>query len=169
MISEKMQEALNGQIREEVFSAYLYWSMSAYFEGKNLGGYGSWFRTQAIEEMAHAEKFFKFVLDRGGAPILQSIDAPPAVWDSPLAAWEDAYKHECHISSCINKLVAVAKDENDNATRNMLEWFVNEQVEEEKTADEQVQNLKLIADNGYGLLMLDREAAQRVFAAPAAE
>jgi len=168
MISKKMEAALNDQIREETYSAYLYWSMAAWFEAENLRGFANWMRVQTQEEMVHAIKFYTFILDRGGGVKLQALAAPANKWDSPLAAFQAAYKHEQHITGRINELTALARKENDNAALIMLEWFVNEQVEEEKNADEKVKTLKLVGDNGHAILMLDREAATRVFVPPAA-
>jgi ferritin len=112
--------------------------------------------------MFHARKFGEFIYERGGKVNLKAIKAPESTWDSPLAIFEAAYKHECHISECINKLTTLAMKEDDHAARVFLEWFVNEQVEEEANADAMVQNLKLMQNAPGGLFMLDREAGQRV-------
>jgi len=168
MIGKKMEQAINDQVREETYSAYLYWSMSAWFETLNLAGFANWMQVQTQEELLHATKFRQFLLDRGGAVRLQAIAEPPHTWKSPLAAFEAALKHEEHITGCINKLMAVARKENDNAAVILLDWFVNEQVEEEKNADSMARSLKLVGDNGHGVLMLDREAGARVFTPPAA-
>jgi ferritin len=168
MLSAKMEKALNDQINAELFSAYAYLSMSAYFEGNDFTGFASWMNAQAQEEVAHAMKIYKFIIDRGGQVKLAAIDGPPVEWDSPLAVFEAGYKHEQHVTSLIHKLVALAIEENDYATKNMMDWFVDEQVEEEASASEIVQQLKLIGDNGHGLLMLDRELGQRKYD-PAAE
>lgn len=168
MIGKKMEAAFNDQIREEVFSAYLYWSMAAYFESISLGGFAAWMKAQAQEEMMHATKFFDHISERGGRVILQTIKQPESAWDSPLAAFEAAYRHEQHITGCIDGLVKVASDENDNAAGLMLQWFVAEQVEEEKNADDIVNKLKLVGDHGHAILMMDRELGQRVFTPPAA-
>lgn len=168
MLSAKMEKALNDQINTELFSAYVYLSISAYFEGNDFTGFASWMNAQAQEEVGHAMKIYKFIIDRGGQVKLAAIDAPPIEWDSPLAAFEAAYKHEQHVTGLIHKLVALSIEENDYATKNMMDWFVDEQVEEEASASEIVQQLKLIGDNGHGLLMLDRELGQRK-SNPAAE
>ena len=167
MLSEKMTEALNQQVNEELFSAYLYLSMSAHFDHQNLKGTASWFRVQTQEEMVHAMKLFDFITERGGAVNLKQIKGPDTEWESPLAAYEAAYKHECYISSCINTLVDLARAEGDHATENFLQWFVTEQVEEEASADGVVQQLKLAGDQGPGLFMVDRELGTRVFVPPA--
>jgi len=166
MISKKMEDALNNQIREEMYSAYLYLSMSAWFQTLNLKGFANWMTVQNQEEQFHATKIFNFINERGGTVKLQKIDQPQHEWKTPLDAFEAAYKHEQHITGCINDLVHLAMDEKDRATQVFLDWFVNEQVEEEANADEIVKNLKLVGDNGHGMLMLDREFALRVFAPP---
>jgi len=167
MLSDKMQAALNDQLNAEAYSAYLYWSMSACFEAANLKGFASWMRAQALEEMVHAAKFFDFVNQRRGRVILGQIKAPPTEWASPLEAFEAAFKHECYVTSRIHDLVALAAAEKDHATASFLRWFVDEQVEEEATADEIVQKLRQIADSPGGLFMLDRELAARKFSPPA--
>ena len=169
MLSERMEQALNEQINAELYSAYLYLSMAAYFESINLSGFGNWMRVQAQEELTHAMKFYDFMYERGGRVVLTAVDAPPSEWDSSLAAFEGAYAHECKVSAMINNLVNIAIEEKDHATNNFLQWFVSEQVEEEASADAVVQKLKLIGDHGNGIFMLDRELGQRAFHAPASE
>jgi ferritin len=169
MIKKKMQDALNKQINEELFSAYLYQSMAAFFEEKNLKGFSNWMNVQAKEELTHAMRIYDYLFERGGRVILQAIKAPANDWKSPLAAFEEAYKHEQHITGCINKLVDMAIGLSDHASNNMLQWFVAEQVEEEASVDEVVQNLKLVGDDGGGLFLIDQELGNRVFVPPAAE
>jgi len=166
MINKKIEAALNKQINAELYSAYLYLAMNSYFSSVSFHGFANWMRVQALEEMTHADKFYKYVADRGGHVVLEAIDKPPARWNSPLAVFEQVYKHEQKVTSLIHSLVDLAIKEKDHASNTMLQWFVNEQVEEEANADALVQQLKLIGDNGYGLLMLDRELAQRVFTPP---
>jgi ferritin len=166
MINDKMQTALNKQINAELYSAYLYISMSAQFQAMNLKGFANWMRVQSLEEFTHADKFYNFLIDRGGRVILNSIEGPPTKWASPLAIFQDAYKHEQKVTGLINALVNLAIKEKDHAAHSFLQWFVNEQVEEEANADSIAQQLKLIGKNGQGLLMLDRELAQRVFVPP---
>ncbi len=168
MLSKKMEDALNGQINAELYSAYLYLSMSADFQSKNLRGFANWMRVQAQEEMVHAMKIYDHVNERGGRVALKPVDGPPTEWALPLAAFEDAYKHEQKVTGLINDLVSLASSEGDNAANIFLQWFVTEQVEEEASADEVVQKLKLIGDSGNGLFMLDQELAQRIFTPPAA-
>ncbi|GAB4459727.1 MAG: ferritin [Anaerolineae bacterium] len=161
MLKDAMQKALNEQINAELHSAYLYLSMSAYFESTNLRGFANWMRVQAQEEVDHAMRFYSYVNDRGGVVTLTAIDGPETKWASPLAAFEGALKHERYISGRINDLVGLARKESDYATEEFLQWFVAEQVEEEATADEIVQQLKLIGDNPAGLFIMDREMAGR--------
>jgi ferritin len=169
MLIEKMQDALNAQLNAEVYSAYLYVSMAAYFDATNLPGFANWMRVQAQEEVTHAQKFYAYINERGSRVILRAIDGPPTEWDSPLAVFGDAYAHEQKVTGLISDLVNLAASENDHATKIFLQWFVTEQVEEEASADEVVQKLKLVGDVAGGLYMLDREMAQRVFTPPAAE
>jgi len=161
VISEKIQTALNKQTNAELYSAYLYLSMAAWFESVNLRGAASWMRAQAKEELAHAMKFFAYVNERGGRVLLAPVDGPPTEWKTPLAAFEAAYAHERKVTGMINDLVDLAAGEGDHAAGSFLQWFVNEQVEEEASADEVVQKLKLAGDSPNGLLMIDRELAQR--------
>lgn len=167
MFSEKMIKALNKQIQEEFFSAYLYQSMSAHFAAESYNGFANWFSVQAKEEMTHAFKLYNFILERGGKINLLEIKSPQAEWETPLKAFEDALEHEKHITACFDELMNLAMDERDHATRIFLEWFVSEQVEEEASAGEIVDKIKMTGDHGQGLMMLDRELGQRVFTAPA--
>ena len=161
MLNEKMQDALCDQINAELYSSYLYMSMVAYFESLNLQGASHWLRLQAQEQLAHVAKFFDYICERGGRVVLKSIDGPPTQWDSPLDAFEHVYRHECDVTGRINKLVDLAIELSDHATNNVLQWFVAEQVEEEASVDAVVQQLKLVGNEGHGLLMIDRELAQR--------
>lgn len=167
MLKPKMEKALNGQINEELYSYYLYLSMSAHFKNVNLLGAANWFYVQAQEEMTHAMRFYNFINERGGRVNLLPIKGPDTEWKSPLAAFQAAYGHERHITECINSLVDLAIKEKDHATNAFLQWFVNEQVEEEANADEIVQKLKLVEGNPSGLFMVDQELAARVFVPPA--
>ena len=161
MLSSAVQDAMNQQVNAELYSAYLYLSMAADFEAENLHGMAHWMQVQAKEEAGHAMKFFKYVFERGGRVTLTAIAAPPAEWDSPQLVFEAVYKHECHVTSLINKLVEVAGAEKDYASGVFLQWFVNEQVEEEANASEILHQLKMIGDSKQGLYMLDRHLAQR--------
>jgi len=168
MLSENMQGKLNDQLNAEAYSAYLYMSMCAYFESLDMAGFANWMRVQAQEEALHATKFFSFINERSGRVTLKAIDAPPTDWASPENAFEAVYAHEQKVTGLINSLVGAAQSEGDFATVTFLQWFVSEQVEEESSANQVLRNLKLAGRDGAGLLMLDRELAQRVFAPPAA-
>ena len=169
MLKEKMLAAFNKQINAEMYSAYLYLSMEAYFQSINLTGFANWMRTQTQEEMMHAMKIYDFVFERGGKVTLEAIDKPPFSWDSPLAAFKEVLKHEQHVTSLINDLVDLAIKEKDHASNIFLQWCVTEQVEEEASADAVIQRLKLAKDNASGLFMIDAELGQRVFTMPAAD
>jgi len=166
MISKNMEKALNDQIGEEFYSAYLYLSMESYFSGENLKGFANWMHVQYLEEVEHGMKMYKYIVDRGGKVELRAIAEPPHTWNSPLHAFEETLKHEKHITERINYLVGLAEKENDRATFNFLQWYIDEQVEEESNDEEIIANLKLIGNDGRGLLMLDRELAQRVYTPP---
>ncbi|HEC82682.1 MAG TPA: ferritin [Thermoplasmatales archaeon] len=167
MLSKKMLRALNKQVNAELYSAYLYLSMSAYFESINLKGFANWMRVQAQEEVTHAMKFFDYINERGGKVEMMAIEKPPTEWNSPLHVFEETYKHEINVTNMINELVNLAVEEKDHATYNMLQWFVAEQVEEEASADEIRQQLSLIGKDGRGILMIDRELKGRKFIPPA--
>ena len=161
MLKDPVEEALNDQINAELYSEYLYLSMAAYYEEEGLAGFASWMRAQADEERAHAMRIYDFVIERDGRVRLDSVDSPPTEWDSPLDAFESAYEHEVEISEMIDDLVSLAREENDNATENMLQWFVAEQVEEEATAQDIVDKLRYVGEDGTGILMVDQELGQR--------
>ncbi len=167
MLSEKMLKALNQQINAELYSSYLYLSMSAYFQSTNLGGFANWMRAQTQEELTHAMKIYDYVKERGNRVVLKQVEEPPSEWSSPLAAFQQAYQHEQKVTGMINKLVNLAVEESDHASNIFLQWFVSEQVEEEASADEVVQRLKLMGDAGGGMFMIDRELGQRTFTPPA--
>ena len=169
MLSERMEAALNGQLNAELYSSYLYLSMSANFQALNLGGFANWMRVQTQEELVHAMKFYDFINERGGRTTLQSVDAPPTQWDSPLAAFEAALAHEQKVTALINDLVDLALAERDHASNAFLQWFVTEQVEEEDSANDVVQKLKLVGESQGGLFMLDREMGARTFTPPASQ
>lgn len=161
MLSEKMQAAMNRQINAELHSAYLYLAMAAYFEHENLPGFAHWMRLQANEELAHALKFFDFIVERRGRVLLEPVGAVPTEWASPLAVFENALAHEQKVTGLIHGLVNLAVEERDHASDSFLLWFVDEQVEEEASADAVVQQLKLAGDSGVALLILDRELGAR--------
>jgi len=163
MISRKMQDALNDQVTAEFYSAYLYLSMSTYLESVDLPGYANWMRIQYQEEKSHAEKILDYVMERDGRALINSFDAPPTEWKSPIQVFEAAYEHEQHVTSLINALVDTALSEKDHASHIFLQWFVNEQVEEEAAVKTIVQQLKLLGDSKSGMFQLDRELGSRTF------
>lgn len=168
MINKRMQDAINEQIKFEIYSANLYLSMSAYIEGKNLKGIAHWLRVQYEEETFHALKLYDYLKNREGQVIIQSIDAPPSEFGTPLETFQKVLEHEQHVTAGINKLYKIAIEENDFAAQIFLQWFVNEQMEEEASASEVIGKMKLIGDRGVDLLYLDTELATRVFVPPAA-
>ena len=163
MLNKKLEEALNAQINAEVWSAYLYLSMSSDMSDKGMAGVANWFAIQFKEEQDHAMKFFNYVISRGGKVTLKPIEKVDTEWKSPLAAFEQTLQHEEKVTSLINDLYALAEQEKDYATQSMLKWFIDEQVEEEENAKAIIDTLKLIGDNGYGLYQLDKELATRVY------
>ncbi|MBN1433180.1 ferritin [Candidatus Fermentibacterales bacterium] len=161
-LDDRMQSAINSQINAELYSAYLYLAMSAWFDSRDLPGMCGWMKLQASEEVEHAMKLFDYLCERGGRVALDAIEKPVGEWESPLAAFEAAYEHELHVTSLIHGLVDLAMELNDHATRSMLSWFVDEQVEEESAADSIVQKLRMIdSPRGGMLLMIDRELGKR--------
>jgi ferritin len=161
MLSDRMEKALNGQVNAELYSSYLYLSMNAYFKSVNLDGFANWMYAQAQEELMHAMKFYDFINQRGGRTLLAAIEAPPDQWDSPLAVFEDTLKHEKKVTGLINGLVDIAMEERDHATQIFLQWFVTEQIEEEESVGNVLEQLKLLGDAKHGLFMMDRELATR--------
>jgi len=161
MLKEKVEAALNNQINEELYSSYLYLSMAAFFESQNFSGFANWMKIQSQEEYGHAMKIYNYILDRDGNVNLQKIEAPKGNWKSHLEAFEDALKHEQKVSKSIYDLVELSFSEKDHATNTFLQWFVNEQVEEESTSLKINERLKLTGDNKGALFMLDRELGMR--------
>jgi ferritin len=160
-MNEKIQAALNDQINEELFSAYVYLAMAAHFEAMNLEGFTNWMKHQAQEELQHAMRLFDHINRRGGRVELKGVGEPPKDFGTPLEAFEKALAHEQHITGCIHKLYGVALEENDYPALMELQWFVDEQVEEEENTGRVVDQLKMAGDNQSALLMLDRELGQR--------
>jgi len=168
MPGKKMEQALNSQINAELYSSYLYLSMKAYFESINLPGFANWMKVQVQEELMHAMKFFDFVNECRGRVTLKAIEQPPAEWKSPLNVFEETLKHEQKVTGLINNIMNIAIEEKNHATSNFLQWFVNEQVEEEASADKILQELKLLGSKSAGLFIMDKELGARVFTPPAA-
>ncbi len=166
MLPKQIAEALNKQINAEFASAYLYLSMSAYLNEVSLVGFANWMRAQYEEEVFHAMKMYDYVLERGGTIKLDAVAAPQQSWKDIIEVFEAVLHHEQEITHSINRLVSLAIAEQDHATVNFLQWFVDEQVEEEASVSELLAQLKLVGGQGSGLFMLDREAAQRKFIQP---
>ncbi len=163
MLKEKVLNAINDQINAEQFSAFLYLSMSAYFNEKGLPGFANWMFIQYQEELTHANKFFKYVYERGGKVVVKAIDQVETEFKDTIDVFERTLKHEQYVTDRINKIMDVAIAESDHATVSFLKWFVDEQVEEEANATEILDTLKLISGQGNGIFMLDREMRSRVF------
>jgi ferritin len=161
MISQAVSKAMNDQIQAELYSAYLYLAMSAHFEAENMPGFAHWMQLQAQEEMEHAMKFYGFIHDRGGRVVLQAIQQPQTSFDSTLAIFEQAYAHEQKVTALINSIYDVARQENDYASQTFLNWFVEEQVEEEKNASMIVDTLKMVGESPAAVFMLDRQLGAR--------
>ncbi|PIU44249.1 MAG: ferritin [Ignavibacteriales bacterium CG07_land_8_20_14_0_80_59_12] len=161
MISKSLQDAFNEQIGKEFYSSYLYLSMSAYCESVNLPGFAHWLKVQWKEEVSHAMKLIEYVVDRGGRVILGAIDSPPAEFKSPLEIFNEILEHEQMVTASINTLYTLAVEESDYASQVELQWFVKEQVEEEKTATEILEHLKLVGERSGALLFIDRHLRKR--------
>jgi ferritin len=161
MLSKTMHDTMNDQIKMELESAYIYLSMAAYFDAINLPGFARWMKVQFQEEQGHALKFYDFIYDRGGRVILQAIAQPPVEFKSPRDVFEQTLAHEQKVTAAINNLYKLAAAEGDYASQTFLDWFVTEQVEEEKNAADILGVLDRVGDSGQALIMLDRELGQR--------
>lgn len=161
MQNEKMVVALNSQINAELYSAYLYLSMAAYFESVNLPGFANWMEIQGQEETGHAMKIYQFMNSRSWRVKLLEIAKPQAEWQSPVAVIREVLAHEQKVTALINNLVDIAIETKDHAVHSFLNWFVNEQVEEEANANDILHKLTLVGDNSGLLLMLDKELGSR--------
>lgn len=166
MINSKVEAIINRQINAELYSAYLYLSMSSYFESLNLSGFANWMRVQFEEEQFHAFKFVDYLNERGGRVLLEAIEKPQIEWENVIEVFEQTLEHEKHVTSLLNEIAELAEVEKDRATRNLMVWFIDEQVEEEGSAEKILNELKWINGEGHGMLMLDREMATRVFTPP---
>lgn len=162
MITKRMEEALNGQINKEFYSAYLYLAMSAYCNQLNMPGAEHWFRMQYDEEVIHMTKMFDYVMQHGGNARLMQIDEPPHEFGAVQEVFETSLAHEQFVTKSINELLDIAVEERDHATQVFLQWFITEQVEEEANVDNIVQRLKLAGDNGGALMMIDEKLATRL-------
>ncbi|NQT59281.1 MAG: ferritin [Bacteroidetes bacterium] len=160
-IDKEMQDAINEQINAEIYSAYLYLSMSSWFEDRNLVGFSNWMRCQYLEESMHAMKLYNFVNERGGRVLLKPIAGPETDWESYDSVFVQVAEHEAHVTKLINNLVAIARKLNDYASESFLMWYVDEQVEEEATADEILTRLRMIKGDNNALYTLDTELKTR--------
>ena len=160
-IGTKMQDAINHQIKEELESAYIYLSMSAYLQSLSLPGFAHWMRIQSQEELAHALKFFDHIAERGGRVVLESLNTPPLEFAGPTGVFEKALEHERYITERIHQLYATAMEERDFASLGLLQWFADEQVEEEANAMQIVETLRRVGDKGQALVMLDFQLGKR--------
>ncbi len=167
MINKKLEGQINHQINRELYSQNLYLAMAAYLEDKGLSGMANFMYVQAEEERFHAMKLFKYLIERGGRVIMEAHEQPPVEFESPLAVFEEGLQHEGLVTSLVNKLMDVAIEVNDHAAKSFLNWYVDEQVEEEATFQGLLDQLKLIDGKGHGMLMLDKELATHTFTAPA--
>lgn len=160
-LSATIQAALNDQLRKELNAYYLYLSMAAWFGHRNYEGFATWMRAQALEEQAHAMKIFEYIEDRGGRVLLEALDAPRRDFSSPLDAFEAALEHEARVSASIIAVYELAATEKDYASQTMLQWFITEQVEEEKSSTRIVETLRMIGPNANGLYLFDKELGRR--------
>lgn len=166
MINQDVAKVLIEQINKELYSAYLYLSMSAYFSDTGLLGFANWMRVQVQEETAHAMLMYDFLINRGQKVTLGAIEAPPNDWKGPLHIMEEALKHEVYVTGLINNIITVAEQAKDRATMSYMNWFVDEQVEEEANATDIISKLKLIGDDKSALYLLDKDLSTRVFTPP---
>jgi ferritin len=160
-MDKKLVKAFNEQIKNELYSSYLYLSMAAYCENKNLPGFAHWMKVQAKEENTHGMKMFDFLVDRGEKVILEALDQPPAEFASAEEIFSKVLGHEKKVTGLVNKLYALSKEVDDNASSVFLHWFIDEQVEEEKNATQILGTIKMIKGEAVPLIMLDRELAKR--------
>lgn len=166
MLKDNIQSSLNTHINKELYSSYLYFSMAAYCSSISLPGFEHWMKVQAQEELTHAIKFYDFINQRDGRISLSEIEQPPFEWKSPLDVFNEVYQHEIKVTHAINDLVALARKENDFASENFLQWFVAEQVEEEATVSNILEQLKMIGDSKQALLLLDTTLVKRIATTP---
>lgn len=161
MLSKKINEALNNQLKSELYASHLYLSMAAFCESINLPGFARWMMQQSSEERTHALKIFNYINNRDGRVTLQSVDQPPATFKSAVDMFQQALEHEKSVSEAVHKLYRLASEESDYPTEVELQWFITEQVEEEKTASDIVQKLKMVGEQPTALLMLDHHLGAR--------
>ncbi len=163
MLKKKIEVALNNQLNNEFYSAYLYISMAGYFEHMSLAGFSNWMKVQYQEENSHTMKFFRYINERGGKVVLKGVKVPPSSWKSPLNVFELTLKHEEEVTENINELLDISMKEKDHATTNFLQWYIEEQVEEEANVSNIIAQLKMIKGSNESLFLLDKDLAQRTF------
>ena len=168
-MNEKIEKMINDQMNFEFYSAYIYKAMGAYCDSIDLPGFANWLNVQFDEEKFHSEKMYNFLLERRGRPFYTQVDAPPKDWDSVKAVFEHAFEHEQIVTGRINKIMTAAIEAHDHATVSFLNWYVDEQVEEEANVDAIIKRLGMIKGSGEGLFMMDKDLAARTFTPPAAE
>lgn len=161
-----MSKAVNEQLNFEIYSSYIYASMASWFKSQNLNGFANWMSIQVKEEMDHASKFYEFLHDCGSDVVFDAIPKPQGSWENVLAVFEHTLKHECMVTSRINKLIDLALEEKDHATNARLQWFITEQIEEEATVLGILQQVKMVKNSPDAIMLLDRELAQRVYTPP---
>ncbi|MDA8422510.1 MAG: ferritin [Nitrospiraceae bacterium] len=166
MLTKKVEEALNEQLNRELYSAYLYMSISSSCTNRGLKGFANWFMVQYHEEMLHAMKFYEYINLQGGRVALKALAQPPSEFSSPLEMFNKTLEHEQFITKSINDLVELSISEKDHATQIFLHWYVTEQVEEESNDNEILAQLRIIRDDAQALMMLDRELAARMTTVP---
>jgi len=166
-MDSKLQDLIQEQIGHEYYSSYLYLQMASYFESENLDGFAQWMKVQTREESEHGDKMFEFLQDRGVRVILRALPQPPSAFASAQDVFEKTLEHERKVTSLIHGIADYADKVNDRPTKAFIQWFVTEQVEEEQNTSKVAQELKLVGNEGRGLLMLDRELGTRVFTMPA--
>ena len=167
MIAAKVVDAINAQINAELYSGYMYLSMSAYCSDTGIPGAANWLRVQAMEEYTHADRLYRYLISRSARVTLTAIEGPPTEWKSLQHVFEATLEHEQKVTAMIDGLVNLASEEKDHATESFLQWFVDEQVEEEGSAQEVLDKVKLAGGPGPGLFMVDAELGRRVFTPPA--
>ncbi len=161
MVPKKVQDALNNQLNEEMFSSYSYLAMAAYFESNDLSGFASWFKVQSTEEYGHAMKIFDYLHQVGGKVTLKDIKPPKVNWNAHIDIFKEMFAAEKKVTKSINSIVELSNKEKDYATNNFMQWFVSEQVEEEATAQKLLKRMEMVGNNAAGLLMFDRELGMR--------
>jgi ferritin len=165
-MNEKIEKMINDQMNFEFYSAYIYKAMGAYCDSIDLPGFANWLKIQVQEEMFHADKMYNYLLERRGRPFFAAVPAPAKDWDSVKAVFENALEHEQIVTDRINKIMTAAIAENDHASRSFLNWYVDEQVEEESNVDAILKQLELVKESGHGLFLLDKDLAARIFTPP---